>query len=74
MEEDKIIVVEYSSHVRARLRTIKGALQDKFIIRMSIFLIFYAAVVPRFAEYKYYFLLDQMQLSKFDYGMIFLVS
>mmetsp|Transcript_7718 Transcript_7718/g.7135 ORF Transcript_7718/g.7135 Transcript_7718/m.7135 type:complete len:233 (+) Transcript_7718:839-1537(+) len=50
------------------------ALFTPIIFKVFLFLFFSAAVVPRFHEYKYYYLIDVLGFSELQYGLLFIMT
>jgi fucose permease len=56
------------------VQTVGMALKVPVIYKMCLFQFITGAIVPRFNEYKYYFMLDDLKFSEFAYGILFVMS
>jgi len=61
-------------HAGLSFKMIYEALKTPMILKMIFFLFFSGLIIPRFQEYKYYYLLDELGFSELEYGLVYLGS
>lgn len=64
----------FCQDLKRNLSEIRQACQLKEYHRVILFLIIGAVTVPSFGSFGYYFMLDEVQLSKFMYSMLTVVA
>ena len=60
--------------LKGSLRQMKEAVKSPIITNMLWFQFLTGAVVPRFQEFKYFFLLDVVLMPEFNYALLFILS
>ena len=60
--------------MKKNLREIKEACKMRAYYSVILFLLISGLTVPSFSSFSYYFLLDEVQVSKFTYSMLAVVA
>lgn len=56
------------------LNQVKETFKAPIIYKLCLFHFLSGAMVPRFQEYKYYFLLNIIEMSEFTYAILFIIG
>ena len=57
-------------YAKKQFEMVFETVQIPIIYKMAIFLILSGALVPRFQEFKYYYMVDELGFSDFEYGIV----
>mmetsp|Transcript_7169 Transcript_7169/g.5438 ORF Transcript_7169/g.5438 Transcript_7169/m.5438 type:complete len:89 (+) Transcript_7169:823-1089(+) len=61
-------------HALGQLKLMTKALLTPMIFKVFLFMFVSAAIIPRFHQFKYYYLIDVLGFSELEYGLLYLVT
>jgi len=74
LDEEKVKHQVGLGSLKGSFKQMKDAVKSPIISNMLLFQFLTGAVVPRFQEFKYFFLLDVMLMPEFNYALLFILS